>query len=132
MLASRARIAVWPKIPAFCPHCGAIFGSGIEVGSQVRSLTLSGNKAGCPVCGEWGDIPDGVFDVTDGVLEVLSAPAVTRERLEGLRDILQSAHHGSIAAPEAVEQLERAAPELVDPFLNRLKRDPAALASIRQ
>jgi hypothetical protein len=43
------------QIPAFCSACGASFGSGIDVGDQVRNLTLTGNKSRCPVCGGWGE-----------------------------------------------------------------------------
>jgi hypothetical protein len=95
---------------------------------NVRTLELSGNKSRCPVCDQWGEVPDGVFNVTDGVLEVLSAPALTRERLERLRGILLSVKQGTTAPAEAVEQLEREAPEL-DAFLARLRRDPAAIAA---
>jgi hypothetical protein len=57
-----------------------------------------------------------------------SAPALTRERLERLRGILLSVKQGTTAPAEAVEQLEREAPEL-DAFLARLRRDPAAIAA---
>jgi hypothetical protein len=116
------------EVPAFCPHCGAIFGSGIVLGELMRRLTLTGNKARCPVCDQWGDIPDGVFNVTDGALEVLCAPAITRERLERLRGILDSVRQGTTAPAEAVELLVEEAPEL-QAFLTRLRRDPATVAA---
>src|SRR5207245_2893520 len=107
------------QIPAFCPRCGAIFGSGYYF-DDVRELSLAGNEAQCTVCGHMGEVPDGVFNVTDGVLEVLSAPAITRERLQRLQSILESVNRGSMGALEAVEQLEQEAPELGS-FLARLK-----------
>jgi hypothetical protein len=116
------------EMPAFCPHCGAVYGFGMELGDGVRNLTMTGNKARCPVCGEMGEVPDGVFNVTDGILEMLSGPAITRERLESLRTILDSVQQGTTAPAEAVERLVEEAPEL-DPFLTRLRQDPAAVAA---
>ena len=66
--------------------------------------------------------------MTDGVLEVLSAPAITHDRLRRLQEILEALQQGSIAEPEAIEKLQAEAPEL-DAFLTRLRFDPAAIAA---
>lgn len=116
------------EIPAFCtnPACGAVFGFGLQA-DNVRNLSLRGNQARCPVCGSWGDVPDGVFNITDGVLEVLSAPAITVERLRRMQSILDSVRQGATSPTDAVEALRSEAPEL-ESYWQRIKSDPAALA----
>lgn len=116
------------EMPAFCA-CGAVYGFGLDLGDGVRGLTMTGNKAQCPVCGEMGEVPDGVFNVTDGVLEVLSAPTITHERLRRLQAILLSAKEGTATVDDAVDRLEREAPELA-PFMGSLHREPAAWLAI--
>lgn len=115
------------QVPAFCSTCGAVFGSGIELGDGVRNITMTGNRAMCPVCRSWGEIPDGVFNVTDGVLEILSAPSITRERLERFQAILSSVRTGSTAPSDALDVLRQEAPELQS-YWDRIKSDPAAMA----
>jgi hypothetical protein len=115
------------EFPAFCPECGAIFPSGFSFGGQVRGVTMSGNKSKCPACGAWADIPDGVFDITDGVIEILSGPAITRQRLEALRDVLLQVKQGGTSSEQAIEQLEAQVPELA-PFWLRIAQNPAVTA----
>lgn len=59
-------------IPAICQNCGSIFDSGIYLGSGASGM-LKGNKSGpCPVCGEMGIIPDGMYEVVDGIVNIFS------------------------------------------------------------
>lgn len=70
------------QIPASCPSCGGLFASrGIQLGPGVKNVTLSGNREECPFCGAWADIADGVFDVIDGILSIVSAPDITQQKL---------------------------------------------------
>lgn len=100
------------EIPAFCGSCGAVFGSGI-VADNVQGLTLVGNKARCPRCGEWAEIPDGTFDIVENTIRILSAPELTRQRLEELRQVVEAARAGAASNPEeSLARLRDQAPEL--------------------
>lgn len=69
-------------IPVACPNCGALFASrGIQISGNVRNLTLSGNKETCPFCGGWANIADGIFNVADNIISVVTAPNITRQML---------------------------------------------------
>ena len=94
-----------PHIPAFCRTCGRVFPSGIFA-ENVRRLTMSGNTSQCPYCGGIGDLPEGVFDVFDDVIRVVSSSAWTVDRLNLLAGKLTQAREQR-AAPEAVAEMVR-------------------------
>ncbi len=99
-------------IPAFCDSCGAVFGSGIVVENCVN-VSLSGNRSGpCPRCGGMGSVIDGLFNVTENVIEILSAPERTRTQLKALTGILQSAANGSAPLGDIAAQIKETVPEL--------------------
>jgi hypothetical protein len=104
-----------PPIPAFCRSCGRAFASGIFA-ENVRGLTLSGNTSQCPYCGGIGDIPDGVFDVFDDVIRVVSSPSWTVDRLNRLAGKLSKAREQK-ASPEAVAEIvDKEDPQLASVF----------------
>lgn len=72
------------RIPAYCSNCGLLFPSGIAA-TNVKNLTLAGNKQNCPRCGHMAGIVDGVFNVADDLIEVIKAPDFTVEVLQKLQ-----------------------------------------------
>lgn len=96
-------------IPAFCSHCGLVFPArGIAIVGGATNLTLRGNIETCPRCGQWAELPEGTFNISDNTLEVLSASDLTRERLHGLAEALDRARKNPKA--DASESLERESP----------------------
>jgi len=93
--------------PAICDHCGTIFPSGFAFGDGTYSL--SGNKSGpCPNCKGMGSVPDGVYEVYNGALTILSGwTPEDRKSLGSALSIAQSAHD-----IEAAEEALKAWPEL--------------------
>ena len=69
------------RLPALCDNCGAIFPSGFEVGNS-EAIYFEGNREQCPVCGEFAHIPDGLFNFTNNVVEIVQAPDRTEEDLK--------------------------------------------------
>jgi len=59
------------------------------------------------------ELPDGTFDVVGDTIHVLPATELTRERLERLSAILESARSGEISEKEAAEAVAEEAPALV-------------------
>jgi hypothetical protein len=112
-------------IPAFCDKCGTAFPSGFSV-ENAKHLTLSGNKVGpCPRCGGMGSVPDGVFNIVDGAIEVLLAPTITIERLGRLALLIQDARAKNMTAQQIGEQIAEDAPELsgLTELLPRTRRE---------
>jgi len=100
------------NIPAFCDTCGAAFPSGFAL-ENCSNVHLSGNKSGpCPRCGGMGSVPDGVFNVTGNVIEILSAPNRTFQQLSALSEILKSAASGKKSSEEIAKEIEDKVPVL--------------------
>ena len=105
-----------PNLPAFCDSCDTIFPSGFFF-DHASNVTLSGNKAGpCPKCKAMGSIPDGVFNFVGGVIEVLSAPQITIDRLRRLASLIEELKKDPTA--KALQKLQDAAPELKETLKN--------------
>jgi len=101
-----------PHIPAFCDTCGTIFGSGfvIDHASQVH---LEGNKSGpCPKCGGMGSVPDGVYNFVRGVVQMLSAPEISKERWRRFALLIAQAKKQKASAEDFHVRVEKEVPEL--------------------
>lgn len=73
-----------------CKNCLRIFSSGLNIGPD-STVTLMGNKARCPSCGSWENIPDGTFKGTiEGIVRILEQSGnplqKTKELLEALEE----------------------------------------------
>ncbi|MBU2570355.1 MAG: SEC-C domain-containing protein [Gammaproteobacteria bacterium] len=100
------------NIPAFCDTCGASFPSGFAF-ENCSNVHLSGNKSGpCPRCGGMGSVPDGVFNITGNVIEILSAPTRTIEQLTVLSKILKIAASSKKSPEEIAKEIEDKVPDL--------------------
>ena len=99
------------KIPAFCYNCATIFSSGIEA-TNVKRLTLKGNKSRCPNCGTMAPIPDGVYNAIGDTLELIAGPDRTVKDLETLKEIFEDARRRQVSREEFATRLERDAPHL--------------------
>jgi hypothetical protein len=94
-------------IPAACPSCGALFVSRfISVGGDVKDLMLSNNRETCPYCGAMANTADGIFDVTDGILSVVSAPNITRQMLANFEAAVKSAYANKTPPEQLAREVE--------------------------
>ena len=101
-----------PMIPAFCDNCGFAFPSGFFV-ENCTNIHLSGNKSGpCPRCGGMGSILDGVINASQNIIEVISGPIWTFEKLKNLGDILFEARNSQETHEEIAGKIRDGAPEL--------------------
>jgi PHP family Zn ribbon phosphoesterase len=99
------------EVPSFCDNCGTIFPSGIVV-SNCMNLTLSNNKSRCPNCGGWGHAIDGVFNIINDSIEILSGPQITVERLDKLEKIFKSSERKKSSPEEIEDTIKKEVPEL--------------------
>lgn len=98
--------------PAYCPSCGAIFQSKLTgISGVVTNLLLSGDKETCPFCGNWTDIGDGVFDIADNVISVVSAPNITLNMLKALETVAKQAYRENLTPDEAIEAANAISPD---------------------
>ena len=100
-------------IPSHCHSCGAIFPSRIiSIEGNVQNLTLSNNSESCPFCGGRAYLADGVFNIANDVISVISAPRFTFEMLHKLGVAIAEAYRD----PSKTDQLNQVA-ESIDPEL---------------
>lgn len=118
-----------PAIPAQCtnPSCRAIYPSGIWVENSAN-VRLFNNRQDCPVCGSVGYLAEGIFNVTNDAIEVVSAPGTTLEMLVELQSIMQRARDGNISVEEAEKQVAALQPSFAALF--RHVKDNAAVYSL--
>ena len=74
---------LWLMSPlvSVCPNCGP-FESIAYPFQNARRLTMSGSGESCPRCGRPARTIDGTFDISEGVVTVLSAPEWSRQALD--------------------------------------------------
>jgi len=106
-----------PMIPAFCISCGTSFSSGISAGN-VRGMSLQNNMSGpCPKCGSMGRVIDGIFNVTEDVIEIVSAPHWTHDKLNQLADKIKEIRDSDDSTIEKTERFKQEAPESLISFI---------------
>lgn len=102
------------QMPAVCDNCGATFSSGFEFGGTIGLIKMTGNRAGpCPYCNSMGSVVDGTYEVRDGVIgivKLLTQPGMTAERIERVRQILESARSADVSEKELADQLDAVSP----------------------
>lgn len=118
---SRRRQVAEFELPAVCPRDGAVFGSGFAVGGE-GSVTMQGGKAGpCPVCGGWGEVPDGFYKLLGDTLEVVASSGYSRAQIGRVIKILEGVRTGEPDPDHVAEALKAEAPEIANVVSRLLK-----------
>jgi uncharacterized protein YecA (UPF0149 family) len=100
-----------PEMPAFCKNCGAIFGSGMVFDNCIN-VTLRGNTSQCPQCGGIGEVPDGVFDMTNNAIKMISGTSRSIKNLKKLALILTEAQKSNTSKEQIESIIKKEVPEL--------------------
>lgn len=113
--------------PAICDSCRAIFGSEGFIGGTGTNITITGSKVGpCPNCGGMGSIPDGVYDLQDDTLKVISASGTSPETLQSLIGLLEALKRGEASSSQVIDRVEQEVPALAPTVRAALaKSDPS-------
>jgi hypothetical protein len=121
-------------IPAWCPNCNLRFTASNFLGSSASNMQIDmyGNTTSCPRCRRPARLMDGQYSVRDGVVEVITGAAWTRDRLADLQQALKWAADNfltnreeairrvEVVSPEAGAVIQRIDPALVLTFLSLL------------
>ncbi|RWC17055.1 MAG: hypothetical protein EOS51_18165 [Mesorhizobium sp.] len=98
-------------IPAYCPHCGNIFRSAIQI--SPKRLKISGHPTEtCPRCHGEARTIEGVFDASGDILRMLSGPDITPAILKRFASMLRKAQEEEITEQELITQAEEIKPGL--------------------
>jgi hypothetical protein len=112
-----------PPLLAFCPECKTVFSSAnYNFGGSI--FNAWNNEETCPECGnEHALLSEGLFDLTQETVRVLSAPDFTHAMLQDAKRIADEVIAGSLDEAEAVCQFESISPE----FKKLLEKAPGFL-----
>ena len=78
------------NIPAVCNECKNFFPSD-PVSENTTNVVFENKTVGpCPRCGGTGQVPDGVYNFFDNVIELVSGPDSTVADLQRLAEKLKS------------------------------------------
>jgi len=103
------------QIPVSCPSCGAVFPSrAFSFAGTVKNLHMSGNKETCPFCGAWADVAEGLFDITDNVISIISSPKITKEMLLALESRVKQAYLNKTPQNVLADEVEKIDPSFGD------------------
>ena len=100
-----------PNMPAFCGSCGLVFGSGFQIENSTN-ISLHGVTSTCPRCGGVGRVPDGIYNVLGGVVQLLSGPRSSAQQITKLQQVLEAARAKEQNPEEVRKAVEAVAPEL--------------------
>lgn len=111
-------------VVAVCPVHGA-FESNFMAAVNSVGVTLNNNSESCPKCGSLSQVMEGTFNFgSNGIAEVVSAPAWTRAALKQVQQALADAKRRiqdlgedpDAVAEETIRCLEHANPALASKF----------------
>ena len=99
-------------IPAYCPSCGAIFKSRlISMSGNVSNTSLIGNMESCPFCNSMAKTAEGVFDISDNILKVISSPEITKQMLHEFSGIVKKAYKNKLDIDTLAKEADKINPE---------------------
>ncbi len=101
-----------PHLPAFCDSCDTIFNSGIFVTNSSEIGVVDCKSGPCPSCGGMGHIPDGIYNIIDNAIQVLTAPQRTIDELRRFAALIKSAKENKLSSKELSDNLAQELPEL--------------------
>ncbi len=79
-----------PRIPAYCHDCNVWTATGIVIDNST-DIRISNQFYPCKKCGKQIEVTSGVYDIINGVIEVIKAGDLKAGELEELSRILQDA-----------------------------------------
>lgn len=92
------------NLPIFCNSCGAIFPSDIVVENLTHKIDdISGS---CPLCGEFSQVPSGIYNFIGHTIELLTGPDKTIDELNKLSIILRNYQDKESGINDIRQQIE--------------------------
>ena len=78
-----------PRVPAYCPNCGAVFPGPVGLGPGARVI-LQNVITNCPFCGSNAEM-EGEFRGTENAIQVIRSSVITPDALRAFAEILKDA-----------------------------------------
>ena len=112
------------SIPVYCPACGAIFPSSfLTFGNDVKGLVLNRNMERCINCGSIAQVVDGVFDIANNLISIITAPKYTHDILTKFENAAKDAYNDKIDIEDLAEVADQVNPELGKTIRSPLFKD---------
>ncbi len=77
---------------------------------NVANLTLSGNRESCPRCGQMALMADGVFNIANNVLSVVTAPNITKQMLAAFESAVTKTQKENISTEQLASEVAKIDP----------------------
>lgn len=91
------------NLPAYCHSCGLVFSSPMAASGAI-GLKVTNVQVTCPRCGEMASVLEGVMNVAEETIELISGPAWSHKVLSEIRGIVLDLRAGQISQHEAIEK----------------------------
>lgn len=96
---------------SYCPRCKIIFQTqGISM-NNASGISFSGSFSSCIRCGGLANVLDGVYEATDGVISLMSAPSITLDMHRRFAELVMQARRQALEPAEFEKKAEEIAPE---------------------
>jgi len=105
-----------PVVPAYCPHCDAIFTprGAIAIAAVEGNLNIPGDSTVCAHCAGEAVILDGVFDLIADSIRRLADAECAVDELEQLASVMTLARRRRLSREQVIADVQAAAPRLRD------------------
>lgn len=107
------------SVTYICDRCGVAFQSNhIHIGGTGTAY-MAGNTVDCPKpwCSGTGHHAPGTYEFVDGVIAAFTAPGMTREKVEAVREVAAKAAQNELSPAEAAQEADTIKAGLGDLFL---------------
>jgi SEC-C motif len=103
------------SIPVVCDSCGRLFLATRLIGGpgSARITFINTRVRGCPYCGGTGHIPDGVYELAQGVVRYLGDAGLSSVELRTLQTVLTQATQDNTAPDDVAAKVRDRVPNAV-------------------
>lgn len=115
-------------MPAECRRCGSVFLTRLPFAGNFAAH-FSGNFTNCVRCGGPAQILDGTYELSEGVVRLLSGPEATVETLRAIEAALTRFREGRSTPAETKRDIDEVAPTF-GAWLGRFATEPTLLAAM--
>jgi hypothetical protein len=98
-------------MPAYCSSCQSWHQLPMEIQEGSIPMTFENSGGYCPKCGTRTRVPDGTYQMRDGVMQAIASYDLTRSELKKLTQVIQRALDNSTPAGEVRQIIEKEFPK---------------------
>ena len=111
------------SLTAICDNCHRPFKAHNLISGNISNLTMINVGYGpCPYCGGMGSIPNGIYNLRDGVATLIQAVSGNPEARPIISQVINDIRNSKIGTHEAIARISNVAPQSEN-ILNGLSID---------